>query len=130
MATIPITNPFGASGVNPSFNSKGALAQWSPMTNAGSDVGAPYDDFGNTDRSIQLSGTLGVAGAVTIEGSNDGVIYYTLKDQGGVAMVLTALGLYGFQPGLTPRFVRPRVTAGDGSTSLTVLLLARRPMNS
>ena len=130
MATIPFTNLLGSSGVDASFHSKGVLVQWTPLTNSGSDVGVPYDDFGNTDRSLQLNGTLGVAGACTIEGSNDGVNYFTLKDQGGNAMVLTALGLYGFQSGLLPRYVRPRITAGDGTTSLTVILLARRAMNS
>lgn len=130
MATIALTNPLGATGINPNFNSKGVVVQWTPLTNAGADVGVPYDDFGNSDRSIQLSGTLGVAGACTIEGSNDGVSYFTLKDQGGAAMVLVALGIYGFQPGLLPRFIRPRITAGDGTTSLTATLLARRPMNS
>ena len=130
MATIASTNPLSQFGIDYSFHSKGNMVQWTPLTFTGLDVGVPYDDFGNSDRSVQLIGTLGVGGTVVIEGSNDGVTYYTLNDQTGAALSLTALGIKGFQAGLLPRFVRPRVTAGDGTTSLTVLMLARRPMNS
>ena len=130
MAVINYTNLVGALGVDQSFHSKGHVIQWAALTQATLDSGQPYDDFGNSDRSIQLNGTLGVAGACVIEGSNDNVNYFLLKDQGGTAMTLTALGIYGFQPGILPRYIRPRITAGDGTTSLTVILLARRPMNS
>lgn len=130
MANVNYSNLLTASGIDPSFHSKGHVIQWTPLTQTGLDTGQAYDDFGNTDRSIQLNGVLGAAGACVIEGSNDNVNYFLLKDQGGAAMTLTALGIYGFQPGLLPRFIRPRITAGDGTTSLTVILLARRQMNS
>lgn len=130
MANIASTNPLSQLGIDYSFHSKGNMVQWTPLTFTGLDAGVPYDDFGNTDRSVQVSGTFGAGGSVLMEGSNDGVTYFQLKDQGGTLIALTAAGLVGFQPGILPRFVRPRVTAGDGTTSLTVLMLCRRPMNS
>lgn len=103
--------------------------QWLAMANG--DDGAPLGSsiFANqanfADRSIQITGTLGVAGAVTWEGSNDGgVTYGTLNDAFGNALVVTALGVKQITECV--ELVRPRITAGDGTTSLNVYLFARK----
>jgi hypothetical protein len=62
---------------------------------------------------------------VLIEGSNDGSTFATLSDPQGVAISKTAAALS--QISQVTRFIRPRVSAGDGTTSITVTLLARRP---
>lgn len=65
---------------------------------------------------FQVTGTFGAAGSVQIEGSNDGVNYVKLSPA-----ALTAAGLFaGFGVTERPKFVRPNVTAGDGTTALTV----------
>jgi hypothetical protein len=101
-----------------------ALVTWTPMTFAGLDVGAPVQWVEYADRCVQVSGTFGAAGSVTLEGSNDGVTYATLADPQGNALTITAAKLE--QVLELPRYVRPRVTAGDGTTSLTVTICMRR----
>jgi len=100
------------------------LLQWGPMQNG--DVGAAPDFmFWNyADRSLQLAGTFGTGGTCLIEGSNDGSNYITLSDSNGNPLSLTA----GAMKVITevPRYFRPRVSAGDGTTSLNVSMLMRR----
>lgn len=103
---------------------KGHLSAWTPLTFSGLDAGAAIEQFGEADRSVQITGTFGVGGTVVIEGSNDGVNYHTLKDHLGVALSITAAGLYSVDQ--IVRYLRPRITAGDGTTALTVTALTRR----
>jgi hypothetical protein len=101
------------------------VIQWTPITFSGSDVGAPIQMAGSNDRSVQVHGTFGASGSVRIEGSNDGVNYYVLTDpQGNVLDVTTAKIEQIIE---ITRFIRPRITAGDGTTSLTVTMCVRRP---
>lgn len=95
---------------------------WTGLLNA--DVGDPvsYASFG--DKTFQVTGTFGAAGNVLIEGSNDGVTYTALSNRQGTAMNFTAAGLNTSQD--KPVFVRPRVTAGDGTTSLAVIVCCHR----
>jgi hypothetical protein len=99
------------------------FVSWTPLLNG--DSGAPYGMSGFADRSAQIVGTFGTGGTVLIEGSNDGTNYVTLNDPQGVALSLTAAGLKEIAQ--IVKFIRPRVSAGDGTTSITVTLLARRP---
>jgi hypothetical protein len=96
---------------------------WGPLANA--DSGTPYAQSGFADRSIQIGGTFGAGGTVLVEGSNDGTNYITLNDPQGVALSITAAGLKEISQ--ICKVIRPRVSAGDGTTSITVTLLARRP---
>lgn len=67
---------------------------------------------------FQVTGTFGAGGSVQIEGSNDGVNWIILP--GVVALVAAGF----FAPptaGVRPKFVRCNVTAGDGTTALTVI---------
>lgn len=89
------------------------------------DEGIKVQMAASADMTVQLLGTLGVAGAVTIEGSNDGgTTWATLKSANGAALVMTALGIELIQP--NPEFIRPHVTAGDGNTDLDVIIVAKR----
>jgi hypothetical protein len=98
------------------------FVQWTPLANG--DSGAPYGMTGFADRSAQISGTFGTGGTVLIEGSNDGTNYVTLSDPQGVAISKLAAGI--FEISQIVKFIRPRVSAGDGTTSLSVTLTARR----
>jgi hypothetical protein len=95
------------------------------MTFSGTDVGLPIEMPGSADRSVQISGTLGAGGSLRIEGSNDGTNYATLTDPQGNALDLTSLKIETVME--ITRYIRPRVTAGDGTTSLTCTILVRRP---
>ncbi len=98
------------------------LVTWTGLLNG--DDGSPFEFVDWADRAIQVSGTFGVGGTVLFEGSNDGTTWATLADLSGTAISLSAAGIK--QVGDSPLFVRPRVSAGDGSTSLVVTLCARR----
>ena len=97
---------------------------WTPMTNSGSDVGSPYERPGWADRCVQVFGTFGTGGTVVIEGSNDGTNYATLADAQGNALSITTAKIEEIT--CVTRYIRPRITGGDGTTSLTVILSARK----
>lgn len=120
MAVINYTQ----TNLNNAFD-RGHLTQWTPLTQTGLDSGQPASLFGEADRSIQVTGTFGVGGNIIIEGSNDGTNYATLKDHLGVTLgTITAAGIYSVDQ--CTQYIRPRVSAGDGTTSLTVTMLSRR----
>lgn len=105
-------------------NQRAVTLNWAGLLQSSLDTGAPFEGPDYADRSVQLSGTLGAAGACTIEGSNDGVNYATLTDPQGVDIVLVALKIEQIEE--ITRFIRPRITAGDGTTNLTVTFYGRR----
>ena len=103
---------------------------WSALTTA-NDRGSPFEWPLGADRSIHVYGNEGTGGTLVLEGSNkeaptdDDADWVALNDTEGSAISVTAV------PDLTnvgtlARWVRPRVTAGDGSTSYNVILIARR----
>jgi hypothetical protein len=94
---------------------------WSGLLNG--DSGEPIEMPGSADRSIQFTGTFSSGGTIQIEGSNDGTNYVVLTDPQGNNISKTAAGLEMVSE-LT-RYIRPRVTAGDGSTSLVASLLVK-----
>lgn len=98
---------------------------WATMAN--SDDGTPiherWGDF--SDRSVGVTGTFGAGGSVRIEGSNDnGSNYFPLDNMQGTDLDITSAK--GEQILETTMKTRPRVTAGDGTTSLTVNIFCRR----
>lgn len=96
---------------------------WSGLLNG--DDGAPLEMPGSNDRSVQFVGTFGVGGTIVLEGSNDGTNWRTLNDPNGNPISKTATDLEAVLE-LT-RYVRPRVTAGDGTTNLSAIMVVRRP---
>jgi len=98
------------------------IIEWSGLLNG--DTGAPIEMPTSADRSVQFQGTFGVGGTILMEGSNDGVNYHTLTDPQGNALSKTAAGIEQIQE--ITRYMRPRVSAGDGSTNLVASMLVRR----
>lgn len=98
------------------------FVSWGPLANG--DSGLPFGNPGFADRAVQIQGTFGAGGTVVIEGSNDGINYITLTDPQGVALSKIAAAIRGITE--ITKLIRPRVSAGDGTTSITVTLLARR----
>lgn len=109
------------------------LVTWAGLTNATTDVGAPIAMPGSYGRSVQVTGTLGAAGSVQIQGSNivapavtfASTDFVVLTDPQGNALDMNSLKIEEVQE--ITAWIRPKVTAGDGTTSLTVSLLLRRP---
>lgn len=91
---------------------------------ANGDTGEPIEMPSCADRSIQVVGTFGSGGNLRIEGSNDGTNYAVLTDPQGNNLNITSAKIE--QAMEVVRYMRPNVTAGDGTTSLTVIILARR----
>lgn len=75
------------------------------------------------DRTIQVGGTFGAGGSVTIKGTNDGTNWIALTDPLGNALTFTAAGMKQITE--LPYQIRPEVTAGDGTTAINVWLHAR-----
>lgn len=96
---------------------------WSLMTKTTDDVGTPFQFAQWADRSVQVTGTFGSGGNLLWEGSNDGTNYFPLSDPQGNALNITEAKIEAITE--ICAFARPRVTAGDVTTSLTVTLLAR-----
>jgi hypothetical protein len=95
---------------------------WTSLLNG--DDGAPIKFGPFADRSVQVTGTFGTGGTIVMEGSNDGgTTWATLKDPLGANVSFTATGLKMI--GDLPYQIRPRVTAGDGTTSLSAWLMMR-----
>lgn len=74
---------------------------------------------------VQVVGTFGSAGSLSIEGSNDGGTTWTIvKDVNGNACTFTGAALV--EIGVRPLALRAHCTAGDGTTALNVYLNANR----
>ena len=118
MATIPYTvvsvpqnDATGATGI----------VYWPSMANG--DVGQAIEMFKYTDRTIQVFGTFGAGGTVTAKGSLNNSNYATLADPNGNDLAITAAKIETVLE--ATRYFRPEVTAGDGTTSVTVYLQYR-----
>lgn len=121
MATIaPSIQNISDEGIG---NASSRIITWANLTQSGGDVGAEVSWVGFPDRAVQVAGTFGVGGAVVIEGSIDGNNWAPLTDPQGNALSFTAAKIEAVTE--LVRFIRPRVTAGDGTTSLTVSLIVR-----
>lgn len=106
-------------------NMRSVTGAWSGLTNATTDDGAPVEMPDYADRSIQVQGTIGAAGNLRIEGSNDGTNYVVLTDPQGTALNIVAAGVIEQIQEIT-RYIRPRITAGDGTTSLVCTFYGAR----
>jgi hypothetical protein len=99
------------------------VVSWTGLANG--DSGEPLELPGQPDRSAQVIGTFGVGGSVVIEGSNNETDFSTLTTPLGTSIALSSPGIAQVQE-LT-KVIRPRVVAGDGSTSVSVYMLIAGP---
>lgn len=70
--------------------------------------------------TVQAVGTFGAGGTVVLEGSNDGVTTSTLKDVNNASISMTDNTIQRLEG--IPGFIRPRVSAGDGTTNLAIYI--------
>lgn len=100
-----------------------AIYTWTPLTTTNAD-GQPAQYQGAGDRVIQVIGTFGAGGTVILQGSTDGANWFPLHKPDSSAISFTAAGLSGVLENCP--YIRPFVTAGDGTTSITAQLATRR----
>ena len=100
----------------------GHVITWTNMANG--DVGQAFVGGGAADRSVQIRGTWGTGGSTTLKGSNDGTNYLALTDPQGNAITKTADALEAVME--LAAYTRPEVTAGDGTTAITVSLFVKK----
>lgn len=115
----------------------GFQVTWGPMAlgdvaigvgNTVNGVSVPGGGFfaGYADKSIQVEGTFGAGGTVALEGTNDGntAHYRPLSDPSGTTIAITSSAIKALTEAVI--WVRPRITAGDGTTSVTVTVFFRK----
>lgn len=111
----------------------GVTVTWTGITQA--DSGAAYDFSRFTDLSVQIRGTFGTSGALTVYGTNidadaakepsDATASYRpLSNVDGLGDIATTSALLA-QILEAPKYVAPEVTAGTG-VSLDVIVQAFR----
>ncbi len=100
-------------------------ATWAGFTATG--FGTPFDAPFLSDKSVQVYGTTGTGGVITIEGSNVGAtgVYTTLDDPQGAALSGLATGAKIETVLDNTLFIRPRCTAAGSLTDLNVVIIAR-----
>lgn len=99
--------------------------QWDGLLNG--DTGEPVGFMGSGDKTIQFTGTFGVGGSISLQGSCDKVNptnWFILNDLQATAITKTAAALEGIAEAVM--FVRPIVTAGDGTTNLSAKMVVRQ----
>jgi hypothetical protein len=102
------------------------LHTWSGLLNA--DDGSPVDVSLFRGATLQVTGVFGAGGSMAMDGSNDGgATWFPLNADSGTPapIAVTAAGSAVLQT-TALRQVRPRVTAGDGTTNLVARLYAAR----
>lgn len=108
------------SAVSSWMSKRVARTVWSGLLTG--DDGAAESPGRLSDRSIQVSGTLGAGGSVNVQGSNDGVTWATLSDPAGTPLATMGLGVEEILENTL--FVRPLIVSGDGTTNITVQLVS------
>lgn len=98
-----------------------AYVTWSGLLNG--DDGAPAAVSGMDLVSWQVTGTLGAGGSIQFEASNEA----TPSAWGLIGAAVTALGMAVPTDDIVARNTRPRCTAGDGTTNLTINACYRLP---
>lgn len=102
---------------------RGMKQTWTGLLNG--DDGSWIEGHGYPDKSIQVFGNFGAGGELTVEGSNDGgTTAAVLKDYAGNALTITAAGIYLIVQNTEK--LRPNITAGDGATNLTAIVVGAR----
>lgn len=95
---------------------------WSGLLNT--DTGAMVELVDYADRTVTITGTFGVNGSITLQGSNNGTVWFPLTDPQANAITKNAAAMELIVE--TPRYIQPIVTNGDGTTNLAVQILCRR----
>ena len=112
-------------GTRHNFDELGARAFVTVWTLGNGDDGTPVEAPHYPDKTVQVYGTFGAGGTLLIEGTTAtaaaGATWATLNDPNGNALSITAAKIEAVLENVW--LIRPRVSAGDGTTSLTARIL-------
>lgn len=101
---------------------------WATLTSTDT-VGTPENLDRFPTHSIQIGGVFGGA-TVVVEGSDDGVTYFTLTGEnpaGGADALVSATSANRFDlPNVVPHFIRPRIASGAGGTTAVFVLITSK----
>lgn len=109
------------SAVMDNVKNNASFITWTGLLNG--DQGDSLEIPGGPDKTVTIQGTFGVGGSCTIEGSNDGTTWFPCTDLQANAITKTSAAMEMIVE--NPRYIRPNVTAGDGTTNLSVLICAK-----
>ena len=95
---------------------------WSGLLNG--DTGVPFASHQDDIRLVQVTGTFGAGGSVTVQGTLEATPtnYQTVHDPQGNDLTFTSGTNRLEQAQEGPLVFRPSVTAGDGTTDLVVTM--------
>lgn len=96
---------------------------WEGITEA--DSGTPVIIPELEDKTVQTIGDFDAAGAITLQGSNDGTNWFSLTDEGTTAIVMTA-ATAGHRIYENPLYIRPLATAGTAVDMDVIITGVRR----
>jgi hypothetical protein len=100
-------------------NTSPVQPKWAALANG--DTGSAWQLPPFRTAFFTASGTWGTDGSVQLEGSNDGINWGKLSPA-----ALTAAGCFeALANNEWPKYIRPNVTAGDDTTSITVIGMAQ-----
>jgi hypothetical protein len=105
----------------PTGNTRSFVVGWAALANGDAGEAIPFSQY--TDKSVQVIGAFGAGGVLRFEGSNNGTDWAPLTDPQGNPLDFSSAKIEMVSEATA--WVRPRVTAGDGTTSLTVLVLLK-----
>jgi len=94
---------------------------WETLTEADSAEAAELNSLSGLAGSVQVTGTFGGA-TVTLQSSNDGTNFATMKDPAGNDISMTSAGMSEFST--AARYIRPSATGGTAQ-DVDVTVIAR-----
>lgn len=103
---------------------------WAGLTKATDDTGEWYEvqrmGARFPDKTVHVYGTFGSGGNLRMQGSNEDTPAnpFTMEDHAGLDMDFTATA--GKLAAQNPMFIRPAITAGDGTTDLSCEMIIGR----
>jgi hypothetical protein len=98
-----------------------AAYRWTDYSTADTSTPIKVQNMQGLAGSVQVTGTFGGA-TITLQGSNDGTNYVTLKDSAGTAISFTAAGMAEFSTAAL--FVKP-TSSGGTADNVTVTVILR-----
>lgn len=108
----------------PPFYKRGVhVYEWTGLLAA--DTGLPIRVPSHMEKTVEVSGAVGVGGSITIQGRNGETGTYAAlhNRKDAAALTFTALAVPVIEAiEENPTEIRPNVTAGDGATTYTVRL--------
>jgi hypothetical protein len=99
------------------------VVSWTGIASADTAAGWEIDRRQGQHFAVQISGESFSNGTVTLEGSNDGENWFTLKDKGLNDISTNSDGI--FEVTSSVRYIRPDKSGGSGDGSVDVTIIFR-----